>query len=182
MKDLSKEERLNQRIEELERKIYVSDNIFDKEQGKRCYRTFFVVCGVIYFLLFYFALDGDINISNINIGDMNAFEIIENIFYLIFGLTFGVGFVAAVIMFIAFGITLYITNGAIKRAETIAKLEGELNAVKSEKYNNSEDEKIKELERHIAFLENRQEKLIKENTYLRLNKVFDNEVEENEED
>ena len=181
MKNLSKAERLNQRIEELERQIYVKDNIFDKEQGKRVKRTFFVVCGVIYILFLGFALASDTNTSFINItSDMNTMEIIETIFSVIFFLTFGVGFLAGFIMFISYGVWFYIDNGAMKRVETIAKLEGELNAVKSEKYNNLEDEKIKELERHIEHLKNYQEKLIKENTYLRLNIVIDDEVEENE--
>ena len=155
MKDLSKEERLNQRIEELERQIYEKDNAFDKEQGKRLKRTFFVICGVIYFLLLWFALNGDINVSDVNTtSNMNTMEVIETIFYAIVSLTFGVGFLAGLIMFISHGIWFYIDNGAMKRVETIAKLEGELNAVKSEKRNNSEEEKIEELERHINYLEN----------------------------
>ena len=178
MKELSKEDRLNQRIEELERQIYERDNAFDKEQGKRLKITFFVICGVIYFLLLYFGLKGDINNTNAA-GNMSTMEIIETIFYAIVALTFGVGFLAGLIMFISHGIWFYIDNGAMKRVETIAKLEGELNALKSEKYNNLEDEKIKELERQIENLENYQEKLIEENVYLRLNKDFDNEVNVN---
>ena len=179
MKDLSKEERLNQRIEELEQQIYIKDNMFDKEQWKRVKRTFFVVCGVIYLLLFWYLLEKGITISDLIKIDVN-FKDIETIFYLILSLTFGVGFFAGLIMFISYGVWFYIMNGALKRVETIAKLDGELNAVKSEKYNHSEDEKIKELERQIEFLENYKEKLIEENIYLRLNKDFDNEVKENE--
>ena len=183
MKDVSKKERLNQRIEELERQIYLKDNIFDKEQGKRLKRTFFVVCGVIYFLLFYLALEGDTNVIDATTtSNMNVFEIVEIVFCALVALTFGVGFVAGLVMFVSYGVWFYVMNGAMNRVETIAKLKGELNAVKSEKYNNLEDKKIEELERQIEFLENHQEKLIKENTYLRLNKVFDDEVEENEKD
>ncbi len=178
MKDLSKEERLEQRIAELEQQIYIKDNLFEKEQGKRLKRTFFVVCGVIYFLLFSFALEGDASTITATTSDANTIEIIETIFYGIVALTLGVGFFAGLIMFISYGVWFYILNGATKRIETIAKLEGELNAAKSEKCNNLEDEKIEELERHIKYLENYQEKLIEENAYLRLNKVFENDAEE----
>ena len=186
MKDLSKEERLNQRITELERQIYEKDNAFDKEQGKRVKRTFFILCGVIYLLLFYFALEGDINTSVATASNANTIDIIETIFYAIVALTFGVGFLAGVVMFISYGVLAYIMNGATKRVETIAKLKGELSALKSEKHNNFEDDKIKKLEKHIDYLENYYAHKCDDCTFLKLLKENteeneqSNEVEEDE--
>lgn len=130
MGDLSREEK----IAKLERQIREKDDAFDKEQGKRLKRTFFVLCGVIYFLMFYCSDAISISniirtISHININSIN-FETIKDIFYVLFALTFGVGFFAGLIMFVSYGVWYYITVGAMKRVETIARLEGELNAIK----------------------------------------------------
>lgn len=122
MQEFSKKEKIEKRIAELERQIFVKNNAFDKEQGKRLKRTFFVLCGVIYFVIFYFALEN--GISDIK------FETIENVFYTIVGLTLGVGFVAGFTMFISYAVMSYITNGAMKRAETIARLKAELETIK----------------------------------------------------
>lgn len=125
MSDISRQEKINNRIAELERQIFIKDNELDKEQGKRLKRTFFVLCGVIYFLIFYFALDSDaISINNIN------FEVIENVYYTIVALTFGVAFFAGLIMILSYAVMSYITNGAMRRAETMAKLKTELNTIK----------------------------------------------------
>ncbi len=163
MKDLSKAERLEQRITELEQLIYKKDYELDNEQWKRTKRTFFVICGVIYFVELCIVLTG--GISNINIDDFCG---------LLFAPLVAVGF----IMFISYGILYYSINGTIKKVATLAKLEGELNAIKSEKYNNFEDEKIKELERHIDHLENYYAHKCDNCTILKLLK----EVEEDEED
>ena len=80
-------------------------------------------------------------------------------------------------MFISYGVWYYIMNGALNRANTISKLEGELNALKSEKYNNFEDEKIKELERHIDYLENYYANMCDNCTFL---KLLQNNTDENE--
>ena len=125
MNEPSREEKINKRIAELERQISIRDNELDKEQWKRCKRTFFVLCGVIYLLMFNFALDT----RAISIGDIN-FEVMENIFYTIVVLTFGVGFLAGVIMFISYAVMFYVTNGAMHRAETMAKLKTELETIK----------------------------------------------------
>ena len=125
MKDLSREEKIEQEIARLEQLISKKDDDFDREQWKRVKRTFFAICGVIYSILLYLSLENGINISGIDL---------ETIFYLLVVLTFGVAFTAGLIMFISFGVTFYIMNGALKRAETIAKLKGELSAIKSSKY------------------------------------------------
>lgn len=125
MKDLSREEKIEQEIARLEQLISKKDDDFDKEQWKRVKRTFFAICGVIYSILLYLALENGINISGIDL---------ETIFYLLVVLTFGVAFTAGLIMFVSYGVWFYIMNGAIRRAETIAELKGELYAIKSSKY------------------------------------------------
>ena len=165
MKDLSREERLNQRIAELERQIYVKDDAFDKEQGKRCKRTFLVLSGVIFLSALYFGLE----LKMIDISYCLMWLVLAPIS-------------AGVMMYISLLITLYIYTGATRRVETIAKLKGELNTLKSEKNNNYLDEKTKELKERIELLERIQEKLAEENAYLRLSKLLDDEVEKNEQD
>lgn len=127
MKDLSREER----IEQLEKLISEKDDFFDKEQGKRVKRTFFVLCGVIYLILLYWALKNGLSLSGLgNISNLN----IENIFYLLFVLTVGVGFLAGLILFISFGVCYYIMSGAIRRTETLAELKGRLYELKYGKH------------------------------------------------
>ena len=118
MKDLSKEERLEQEILEMAEKC-------GDKKWLRVKRTFFVLCSVIYLLLLYYYLKVGINISDIDIVD---------VFYTIIALTFGVGFVALVIMFISYGILFYIIDGSMKEEKAIAKKIGELNAIKFNKY------------------------------------------------
>lgn len=134
MKELSREERIEQEIARLEQLILEKDYDFDKEQGKRLKRTFFAVCGVIYSILFYLSLDNGMNIGDI-IGDINGIEDVKAIFYLLVVLTVGVAVLAGLIMLLSYGVLCYVMNGAINRAETIAKLKGELNAIKFSKYN-----------------------------------------------
>lgn len=128
MKDLSKEERLEQEILEMAEKC-------GDKKWLRIKRTFFILCGVIYFLLLVLVLEGDINISNANTtGNMNTMEIIETIFYAIVALTVGVGFLAGCIMFISYGILFYIIDGSMKDEKAIAKKIGELNGIKYGKH------------------------------------------------
>ena len=167
MKDLSREERLNQRIAELEQEIYETAEKYGNRKWLRIKRTFFVICGVIYFLKIYFSLKS--GISDINIDT-------------ICGLLFAPIVAAGFIMFISYGILFYIIDNSIKEEKTIAKKIGELNTLKSEKNNNYLDEKTKELKERIELLERIQEKLAEENAYLRLSKLLDDEVEKNEQD
>ncbi len=128
MKDLSREEKVEQEIARLEQLIARKDDEFDKEQGKRLKITFFVICGAIYAMLFYLALENGINISDIEVK--GVFTLLE----LLGLLTVGVAFAAGLIMFVSFGVTHYVMNGAMKRVETIAELKGKLNAIKFSKY------------------------------------------------
>lgn len=132
-----RKEKIEQEIARLEQLISRKDDAFDKEQWKRLKRTFFVLCGVIYFILLYLASENGIYISDIIKGVIKAISDmdIESIFYLLVSLTLGVAVAAGLIMFVSFGVTFYIMNGALKRAETIAKLKGELNAIKYSKFN-----------------------------------------------
>lgn len=114
MKDLSKEEKLEQRISELEYLIAKKDYDFDKEQGKRIRTTFFVLSGAIYLIAFMW--DGMNNIK-------------DYLFWLL-----GAPLIAGFAIFISFMILLHIMNGATNRTETIAKLKGELEAIKFIKY------------------------------------------------
>ena len=135
MKNLSREEKIQQRITELEQLIYKKDNALDEEQSKRTKRTFFVLSGIIGFVELCFILKG--GTSDITLES-------------ICGLIFAPLFVAGLIMFISYGVWFYIMNGALNRANILSKLDGELNALKSEKRNASEDEKtIKELEKQL---------------------------------
>lgn len=108
--DLSKEEKL-------ERLILEKDYAFDKEQGLRIKRTFLVLSVCIYLLALFIGVE-------LKIIDMSYclwFIVIAPL-------------MAGFLMFISWGILDYIISGAIKRVETIAKLEGELNAIKFNKY------------------------------------------------
>lgn len=133
MKDLSNEEWIEQESLRLEQLIAKKDYEFDKEQGKRLKRTFFVLCGVICAILLYFALENEINISEIS-GDINlsaVWGLLSTLGLVVLGVAFAAGF----IMFVSYGIWFYVMNGALKRVETIAKLKGELYAIKFYKNN-----------------------------------------------
>ena len=164
MKGISKKERLEQRIAELERQISVKDNIFDKEQGKRLKRTFFVLSGVIYLLVLYFGLE----LNKINIAYCLGWLVLSPI-------------MAGGIMFISSMVLLHITNGAIYRTETIAKLKGELTAVKSMKYIACESEKnTEEIKAELKILNTLLRDIIDEYKNLELNEDYENDAEENE--
>lgn len=173
MKDLSREERLNQRIKELERQIYEKAYAYGDKKWLRIKRTFFAICGVIYFLEFILVLK--IGISDINIDT-------------ICGLLFSPLVVAGFVMFISLGVWTYVLDKTVKERIEIAVLEGRLDAIKAEEHNNLEDAKIEELKRHIEYLKNYYANKCDNCMFLKLlqnnteeNKQS-NEVEENEED
>lgn len=114
MKDLSREERIDREIVRLEQLIAKKDYDFDKEQGKRIKRTFFVASAVIYLIAF-------MNDAMNHWKDFLEWILVAPM-------------MSGAIMFVSFGVCFYIMNGAIRRVETIAKLEGELNALKFSKY------------------------------------------------
>ena len=120
-----RKEKIDQEIARLEWLIARKDDEFDKEQGKRIKRTFFVLCGALFLHLVF---ESEINISDISAKGI--LTLLESLGLLTVGVAFGAGF----IMFICFGVMFYITNGAMIRAETIAELKGRINALKSSKY------------------------------------------------
>ncbi len=127
MKDLSREETIEQRIATLEREIWHMENAIDNKKWMRAKKTFFYLCGAIYLLLFFYVLKngtGDINISDV-----------KSVFALVLFLTVGVGFVAGVVMFISVIVTAYLAHGALQDEKAIAKKLGELEALKFSKYN-----------------------------------------------
>lgn len=112
MKDLSREEKLEQEILEM------ADACGDKK-WMRVKRTFFILSGVVYSIELYCILKGGINDINI---------------YAICGLLFAPLFIAGFIMFISSMVLLYIISGAMEDEKAIAKKIGELNGIKFGKY------------------------------------------------
>ena len=189
MKDLSKEERLEQEILEMAEE-------YGNKKWLRVKRTFFILSGVVYLIVF--MLDGMNNIQD----------------YL--GWLISAPTIAGFIMFISLGVWSYVLDKTVNERIEIAKLECTLNAIKFIKYNDCEDEKTKEIKTYLKSLYNLLEIVIddyrnledfdnevgeneetknkleylkgslklldNEYKFLKLNKVFDNEVEENEED
>ena len=109
---------MKEREEELRQLILEKDYAFDKEQGLRIKRTFLVLSGCIYLIALYISL---------------KFEII-NTSYCLWRLVIAPN-IAGFIMFISWAVLNYIISGAMKRVETLAKLEGELNAIRFSEHN-----------------------------------------------
>ena len=107
MKDLSREE-------ELERRIYLLDKAVDDEKWKRTKTTFFVLSAVVYFI----AIMSD---RMECLQDFLGWIIIAPI-------------LAGVVMFVSVAVTAYMSIGAIQGVEKIAKLQGELDAIRAMKY------------------------------------------------
>ena len=112
-------------ISRIENQINERDRDLDAEQGKRVKRTFFVLYGVVAFILLGIDLKNGINLSN-----MGVIQVIQEFFCKICLLGMCSGFISMAIMFISYYVLNYIHRGAMHRAETIAKLEGELSALK----------------------------------------------------
>ena len=108
MKDLSKEERLEQEIYEMAEKC-------GDKKWLRVKRTFFILSGVIYLIELYFVLKHGISEIDIEV---------------ILGFLFIPPFVAGFIMFLSWGILYNIIKGAMEDEKAIAKKIGELNAIK----------------------------------------------------
>ena len=112
MKELSKEERLEQEI------LKMADEYGDK-RWQRVKRTFFVISGAIYLIELCFILKG-------GIGDIS----IDVICGFIFAPLVAAGF----IMFLSWAVLSYIITGSMKEEKAVAKKLGELNAIKFNKY------------------------------------------------
>lgn len=106
---LEREEKIKQEISRLEKLISEKDNAFDEEQWKRCKRTFWGLSGVIYLVAFM-------------CGEISG---IWHLMWLI-----AAPIMSGFIMFISLGVCYYIMSGAIKRAETLARLKAELYTIK----------------------------------------------------
>jgi hypothetical protein len=102
------------REEELERRIYLLDKASDEDKWKRTKTTFFVLSAVVYFI---FLLSDRMN----SLLDFLGGFIIAPI-------------CAGFIMFISFCVTAYMSIGAIQSVEKIAKLQGELDAIRFMKF------------------------------------------------
>mgnify|MGYP003289256339 CR=1 FL=1 len=111
MRELSREE-------ELERQIYLLDKAVDDEKWKRTKKTFFVLSAVIYFI----ALMSD------------RMECLQDFL----GWIITAPILAGVVMFISVCVTMYMNIGAIQGVERIAKLQGELKAIKFGKIETTE--------------------------------------------
>lgn len=114
MEDLSREERLEQEILKM---AYDCGN----KKWMRVKRTFFILSGAIYAIQLLLVLKNRINMSDITIDTVCGFLFVPPI-------------VAGFIMIISYGILFYIIDGAMKDEKAIAKKIGELNALKSNKY------------------------------------------------
>ena len=104
MKDLSREEKLEQQISKLE-----AD--FDKRKWLRVRRTFFTLSGVVYLVAF---MVGEIK------GDIKEY----------LGWLVVAPVLAGIALFISLLILSYIIIGGMEEEKYIAKLKGELNAIK----------------------------------------------------
>ena len=124
-----KETEIDQKIERLEWLIRKEKDDFDDEQWKRTKRTFFVLCGVI---LLYLIFKSDISISEIS-GDINLSAVWGLLGALVL-VVLGVAFAAGFIMFVSYGVWFYVMHSAMESTRKIAKLEGELNALRFSKY------------------------------------------------
>ncbi len=110
MKDLSKEERLEQQIIEM---AYTAGN----KKWSRVKRTLFFLSGGIYLLALYY--DGIV---------LGTLEIEECLYLLILAPVF-----AGLIMIMSYVVLGYIVTGAMEDEKAIAKKMGELNAIKYDK-------------------------------------------------
>ena len=107
MRDLSREEKLSQRIYQLE-------EASEDDKWRRTKTTFFVLSAAVYLIAF--MCDG-----------MNCLQD-----YLLWILAAPIS--AGFIMFISFSVTFYMFAGAIGSVEQIARLQGELDAIKRGDY------------------------------------------------
>lgn len=125
MKDLSREEKLEQRVEALEREIWRMADKCGDNKWKRVKRTFFVLSLVMLYVFY----ENDY-ISSLFENDVNILNILHSLITIIFG----VGFAAGLVMFVAYGILFYIIDGSLKEEKAIAKKIGELETIKFSKY------------------------------------------------
>lgn len=115
MKDLSREERIEQHISQLEKRISELSDDCRKHKWLRTKLTFFVLSGVVYFI----ALCADI--INSTIGLLG---------WLILAPLIAIG-----VMFISYLVLAYIINGVREDVFAIGEMVGRVDAIKLSKYN-----------------------------------------------
>ena len=154
MEDLSREEKIEQEVSRLEKRISELAIERKKEKWLRTKLTFFILSGFVFFIVLKWGVENDVK------G--------------LWGCLIFSPVITIAVMFMAYVILAYIINGVIKDTFAIGEMLGRQDAIKLSKCNNSLDEKTKELKKRIEYLEDYQEKLIEENVYLRLNEVKQN--------
>ena len=159
MKDLSKEEKLEQEI------LTMAKKCGDKK-WLRVKRTFFVISGGIYLIAFFPFLNEVVSDISIDI---------------ICGFLFAPPMMAGIVMFLSWAVLFYIVDGSMKEEKAIAKKIGELNAIKFSK-NTCENEKLEEIKNQLEDLKNSLAQITDEYSYLRLKEMFNDEVNKNEKD
>lgn len=115
MKDLSKEERTEQHIAKLEKRISELSNDCRKNKWLRTKLTFFVLSGLVYVI----ALGAEIISGTVGL-----------LSWLIFAPLIAIG-----VMFISYMVLAYIINGVTKDMFAIGEMEGRLVAIKLSKLN-----------------------------------------------
>lgn len=101
--DLSEKEKLRHQLSKMKDEC-------DKKKWSRVKRTFFVLTGILYIVLFACGISGEIS------------DIKECLYLIV-----GVPAMAALVMFVSLLVLLYIVSGAMKDEKAIVKLESELN-------------------------------------------------------
>jgi hypothetical protein len=107
MRNLSREE-------DLERRIYLLDKAVDDEKWKRTKTTFFVLSAVVYFTV---------------LMSERMSSALDFLLWIVLA-----PICAGFIMFVSVAVTAYMSIGAIQGVEKIAKLQGELDAIRAMKY------------------------------------------------
>lgn len=166
MKYLSKE-KLRQEIFEMAERC-------NEQKWKRCKKTFFVLCGVIYLLLLWYALK-DGSISDINF---------INSVYLFVVPILVAAFLAGLVLFASCIVTLYMSNNAMKDEKAIARKMGEFYAVEMfESETKATEQKLREyeeLKKEFKRLSDLLEIAIGEYRTIELYDDFENEEEKAE--
>lgn len=158
MKDLSREEQIEQHIARLDKRISEMAVDCRKEKWLRTKITFFILSPLVYFIALAIANGLDIKFN-------------------LLGWLFFSPLIAIGVMLISYLVLGYIFDGVMKDKFAIGELIGRQDAIKLSKHDNRLDEKTKELKKRIEYLEDLQEKLTEENTLLKLKGIWNNDME-----
>lgn len=111
MSDISRQEKINNRIAELEHRIYEKAEEYGNNKWKRVKRTFFVLSGIVYVAAF-------------QIGAIRG-SITTYLSWLVIA-----PIMAGIIMFVSSLVMLYCTSHSKEEEKTLAKMIAELNTIK----------------------------------------------------